>query len=353
MRGFTGISSRLSHFSVDLAMKQFFSAHDITDLRSALDRALHIKAQPYEHGTFGKHKTLGLLFFNPSLRTRLSSQKAAQNLGMECLVINAGTESWKMEFREGAIMDTDTVEHIKEGAAVLGEYCDIIGVRSFAGLTNREHDEREEVLHSVQKYSGKPIISLESALRHPLQSFADCITIEEIRAERAIAKPKVVLTWAPHPKALPQAVPNSFAEWMNRAHAELGYDIVIAHPPGYELSEEFSGGATIVHNQQEALDSADVVYVKNWSSYQNYGAILPEYNPPYVQCPADWTLTRSKLTHTRNAKVLHCLPTRRNVEIADDVLDSTHSAVIQEAGNRVVAMQTVLVSMLNSMEHSV
>ncbi len=329
-------------------MKQFFSVHDITDLRSTIDQALRLKAHPYAHDTIGKHKTLGLLFFNPSLRTRLSSQKAAHNLGMDCLVINAGTESWKMEFRDGAVMNTDTVEHIKEGAAVLGEYCDIIGVRSFAGLTDRDQDECEEVLHSVQQYSGRPIISLESALRHPLQSLADCITIEEIRQKESVDKPKIVLTWAPHPKALPQAVPNSFAEWMNRSVEELGYDFVITHPPGYELSKEFSGTAQIIYNQHEALADADVIYVKNWSAYDPYGAILPEYNPPHVECPAEWTITLDKLTQTRNAKVLHCLPTRRNVEIADDVLDSPHAMVIQEAGNRVFAMQTVLSTMLSA-----
>lgn len=327
-------------------MDQFFSAHDIPNLRQALDEAQRIKQFPFEHETLGKHKTLGLLFFNPSLRTRLSSQKAAHNLGLQCMVVNAGTESWKMEFRDGAVMDADTVEHIKEGAAVLGEYCDIIGVRSFAGLTDREQDEHEEVLHKVQQYSGRPIISLESALRHPLQSFADCITMEELCKERQITKPKIVLTWAPHPKALPHAVPNSFAEWMNRAVQELHYEFVITHPPGYELAKEFSGSTPIVYSQAEAMEGADFIYVKNWSSYQTYGATLPQYNPPTVACPAEWTLTLDKLRTTRQAKVLHCLPTRRNVEIADDVLDSDHSVVIREAGNRVVAMQTILQRML-------
>lgn len=317
--------------------KQFFSVHDIPagDIAAFVEAALSVKATPLGWAEIGRHRTLGLMFFNSSLRTRLSTQKAAFNLGMNVMVVNVGTESWKLEFGEGAVMDSDTVEHIKEGGAVIGSYCDIIGVRAFAGLHDKIADEQEIVLHRVAQYCGVPVMSLESALRHPLQSFADLITIEEIRRREAMHhRPKVVLSWAPHPKALPQAVPNSFAEWMRCADV----DFVITHPEGYELSEEFVGTTPVIHNQDEALRGADFVYAKNWSAYygEHYGKVL--------RTDREWTITAAKMALTRNGsgKFMHCLPTRRNVEVADEVLDSAASVVIHQARNRVVAAQTVL-----------
>jgi N-succinyl-L-ornithine transcarbamylase len=325
------------------SFRSFTSVADVPDVAQLLQEAHEIKKQPLLHAALGKHKTLGLLFFNASLRTRISTQKAAHNLGMNVVVINVGTESWKLEFDDGAVMDGDTVEHIKEGAAVLGQYCDILAVRAFAGLQNREEDYSEPVLNSLMRYAGVPILSLESATRHPLQSFADLITIQELTASKATTtRPKVVLTWAPHPRALPQAVPNSFAEWMRRADV----DLVITHPKGFELSEEFTHDVPILYDQDAALEGADIVYPKNWSPYaHNYGAALGSAWREY----AAWTVNAQKLARTNNAKVLHCLPTRRNVEIADDVLDSTASAVIQEAANRVYAAQTVLKRMIESL----
>lgn len=323
--------------------RSFTSVADVPDMARFLQEAHELKKQPFMHAELGKHKTLGLLFFNASLRTRISTQKAAHNLGMNVVVVNVGTESWKLEFGDGTVMDGDTVEHIKEGAAVLGQYCDILAVRAFAGLQNREEDYSEPVLKSLMRHAGVPIISLESATRHPLQSFADLITIEEIKASRAMkTRPKVVLTWAPHPRALPQAVPNSFAEWMRQADV----DLVITHPKGFELSEEFTKDVAIVYDQDAAFEGADIVYPKNWSPYaQNYGAALGTAWREY----ASWTVNAQKLARTNNAKVLHCLPTRRNVEIADDVLDSSSSAVIQEAANRVYSAQTVLKRMIESL----
>lgn len=315
----------------------FTSVQDIDDIASLLEESLRIKATPLAWSELGRHKTLALVFFNSSLRTRLSSQKAAWNLGMNTMVVNVGTESWKLEMQDGAVMNSDTVEHIKEGAAVIGAYSDIIGVRAFASLTDKVADTSEQTLSQFQRYAQKPIISLESALRHPLQSFADMVTIEEVRREEKIQRrPKVVLTWAPHPKALPQAVPNSFAEWMLRADAEL----TIAHPAGYELDETFTAGARIVYNQDEALRDADFVYAKNWSAFQNdnYGKVLTN--------DTSWTITGAKMRLTREGKFMHCLPTRRNVEVADEVLDSPSSLVIRQAQNRVVAAQTVLKRML-------
>lgn len=313
-------------------MKRFFSVNDVENVHSLIDKALIYKKRPYTDDDIGHRKTIGLLFFNSSLRTRLSTQKAAQNLGMNLMVINAGTESWKMEFGDGTIMGGTTVEHIKEGAAVLGEYCDIIGVRAFAELTDRETDYREEVIHKIERYSHKPIISLESATRHPLQSFADMITIKEIMADK---KPKVVVTWAPHPKALPQAVTNSFLEWCK----VYGADITLTHPEGYELDEQFTENTTIEYNQQKAFAGADIVYAKNWSAYNNYGAVL--------RTDREWMVTAEKMALTHNAAFMHCLPTRRNYEIADDVLDSENSRVIQQAGNRVWAAQTIISEILH------
>lgn len=317
----------------------FTSVHDVPDLAPLLEEALRVKASPLAWSDIGKHKTLGLVFFNSSLRTRLSSQKAAWNLGMHTMVVNVGTESWKLEMHDGTVMDSDTVEHVKEGAAVIGAYSDIIGIRAFASLTDKAADTSEHTLSQFQRYAGKPIISLESALRHPLQSFADLITIEEIRRLANIQRrPKVVLTWAPHPKALPQAVPNSFAEWMLKADV----DLTIAHPEGYELDEVFTRGAALTHNQDGALQGADFVYAKNWSAFQgdSYGKVLTR--------DASWTITSAKMRLTNDGKFMHCLPTRRNVEVADEVLDSASALVIRQAENRVVAAQTVLKRMLDN-----
>ncbi|MFY7997196.1 MAG: N-acetylornithine carbamoyltransferase [Candidatus Kapaibacteriota bacterium] len=318
----------------------FTSAHDVPDIASLLEEALHIKQTPLAWSEMGRHKTLALVFFNSSLRTRLSSQKAAWNLGMNTLVVNVGTESWKLEMQDGAVMDGDTVEHIKEGAAVIGSYSDIIGVRAFASLTDKAADTSEHTLTQFQKYAAKPLVSLESALRHPLQSLSDLLTIEEVRRREGMKRrPKVVLSWAPHPKALPQAVPNSFAEWMLRADV----DFVITHPEGYELDEIFTQGASVITNQDEALRDADFVYAKNWSAFrgENYGKVLSK--------DPSWKITAEKMHLTREGKFMHCLPTRRNVEVADEVLDSPSSLVIQQAQNRVVAAQTVLKQMLSAM----
>ena len=286
---------------------------------------------PYADKHLGKNKTMGLLFFNSSLRTRLSTQKAAQNLGMDVMVMNVGADSWQLEMNEGVIMNGDKAEHVSEAAAVIGQYCDIVGVRSFPWLVDREYDDSELVLKQFMRFTGKPIVSLESATRHPLQSLTDLITITEYKT---VERPKVVLTWAPHVKALPQCVPNSFAEWMNIANV----DFTIAHPKGYELAPEFSGNAKICYDPKEAFEGADFIYAKNWSSYEDYGKILSSD-------PA-WTVSAEKMKLTNNAKFMHCLPVRRNVVVDDAVIDSENSIVIQQAGNRVWAAQTVLKEIL-------
>lgn len=314
-------------------MKQFTSVYDLPDIGSAVQEALALKQSPFSHEQLGKRKTLGMVFFNPSLRTRMSTQTAAQNLGMSTIVLNAGQDAWQLEMNDGTVMNGSTAEHIREAAAVLGEYCDIIGVRSFAGLQDREQDYADEMLNKLIAYSGRPVVSLESAIRHPLQSFADLMTIEELKTT---ARPKVVLTWAPHPRALPQAVANSFAEWMHRADVEF----VIAHPEGYELAEEFANGVSVTHNQREAFEGADFVYAKNWSSYTHYGSILSQ--------DSTWMVTAKAMEHTNNARFLHCLPIRRNVIVEDAVLDGASSAVVQQAGNRVYAAQFVLKQMLKT-----
>ncbi|PMD97630.1 MULTISPECIES: N-acetylornithine carbamoyltransferase [Siphonobacter] len=314
-------------------MKQFLSVHDVPDLPGLVQEALWLKQNPYADENLGRHKTLGLLFFNASLRTRLSTQKAAENLGMKVMVMNVTTDSWGLEFEDGAIMNGNKAEHVKEAAAVVGQYCDIIGVRSFPSLTDREKDYQEQVIKQFVKYAGVPILSLESATRHPLQSFTDLITIEETKT---VARPKVVLTWAPHVKALPQAVPNSFAEWMNAADV----DFVITHPEGYALAPEFSGNARVTHNQREAFEGADFIYAKNWSSYETYGQI--------INSDPAWMITQEKMGLTNQAKFMHCLPVRRNLVVEDAVLDSANSIVIQEAGNRVWAAQAVLKRMLQA-----
>ncbi len=313
-------------------MRNFTTIHDVANLNKLVQQALHLKQNPYAHHTLGKHKTIGLVFLNPSLRTRLSTQKAALNLGMNVMVMNMDKEGWALEFGDGAIMNGTTVEHIKDAAAVMGQYCDIIGIRCFPSLTNKEEDDNETLLNKFIQYAKVPVVSLESATRHPLQSFADIITITENWNKPS--KPKVVLTWAPHIKALPQAVPNSFSEWMCKADVEF----VITHPKGLELNSLFTQGADITHNQQEALTGADFVYVKNWSSYENYGQ-------PYLQGD-NWLLTEEKLSVSNEAKIMHCLPVRRNVELIDSLIDGPNSLVLQQANNRVFAAQTILKNIL-------
>lgn len=312
-------------------MKLFSSVHDVTDINALVKEALALKKNPYSHQDLGRNKTIALIFLNPSLRTRMSTQKAAMNLGMNVMVLNMDKEGWALELRDGTVMNGNTVEHIREAAAVMGEYADIIGVRSFPGLKDRELDYSEDIFSKFAKYCGVPVVSLESATRHPLQSLADLITIEELKTK---PRPKVVLTWAPHVKALPQAVPNSFAEWMCRADV----DFTIAQPEGYELSADFTSGANITYNQGEALKDADFIYVKNWSAYEPYGKVTGGYE--------DWMLTGEKLKITNNAKVMHCLPVRRNLELSDEILDGPNSIVVHEAGNRVWAAQAVLKRML-------
>ncbi|HLT41727.1 MAG TPA: hypothetical protein VKZ95_03405 [Sphingobacteriaceae bacterium] len=316
-------------------MKKFFSISDVPNLKEIVEQAKSIKADPYAFESLGKHKTLGLIFLNPSLRTRLSTQKAALNLGMNVMVMNMGQEGWALETQDGVIMNGSTAEHIREAAAVIGEYCDIVGLRSFPSLKNREDDYREDLFNKFSEYCQIPIISLESATRHPLQSFADLLTIEE---EKKVDKPKVVLTWAPHVKALPQAVPNSFSEWMCAAQSEGMLDFTIAHPAGYELADEFTKGAKIVHNQDEALKDADFIYVKNWSSYTHYGEV--------IEVKEKWMLDNERLKATNQAKIMHCLPVRRDLELSAEILDSPSSIVIKEAGNRLWTAQTVLKNML-------
>lgn len=317
-------------------MKRFTSVHDVArsvGLDAILETSCRVAADPWCYADAGHRRTLGLLFFNPSLRTRMSTQKAAQLLGMDTIVMNVGSDSWTLETRDGVVMDGGATEHIREAAAVMGQYCDVLGIRTFAGLQDRDFDYAETVLESMITYSGVPVVSLESATRHPLQSLADLITIQSLVPTR---RPKVVLTWAPHPKALPQAVANSFAEWMLAANM----DLVITHPEGYELAPEFVRGATIVHDQDAALDGADIVYAKNWSSYQQYGAILSK--------DPSWTITPQKMARTNHARFMHCLPVRRNVIVTDEVLDSEQSIVIQQAANRVVSAQAVLYHMLQA-----
>jgi N-succinyl-L-ornithine transcarbamylase len=315
-------------------MKLFSSVNDVTDIKALVAEALKLKQDPYSYQHLGKNKTLGLVFLNPSLRTRMSTQKAAMNLGMNVMVLNIDKEGWALELREGAIMNGTTVEHVKEAAAVMGQYVDIIGVRSFPGLKDREEDYSEAIFNKFVQYCGVPLVSLESATRHPLQSLADLVSIEELKTKQ---RPKVVLTWAPHIKALPQAVPNSFAEWMCKADV----DFTITHPAGYELCTDFTQGATITTNQDEALANADFIYVKNWSAYEPYGKILPGNE--------EWMLTNKKLKITNNAKVMHCLPVRRNLELSDEILDGPNSIVVHEAGNRVWAAQAVLKQMLENL----
>lgn len=320
-------------------MKLFSSVHDVTNINQLVDDALALKQNPYAHSHLGKNKTLGLVFLNPSLRTRLSTQKAAINLGMSVMVMNMDKEGWALETQDGVVMNGTTVEHIREAAAVMGQYCDILGLRSFPKLQDRNEDYTENFFNKFVKYCGVPVVSLESATRHPLQSLADLVTIKE--TWKGSAKPKVVLAWAPHVKALPQAVPNSFAEWMSKAQQENLVDFTIAQPEGYELCEDFTPGATISYDFDEALANADYIYVKNWSSYKDYGKILP--------VAGNWMMTNEKLKLTNNAQVMHCLPVRRDIELSAEILDGPNSLVIHEAGNRLWAAQAVLKQMLESL----
>jgi N-succinyl-L-ornithine transcarbamylase len=315
-------------------MKLFSSVHDVSNVKALVDEALLLKKNPYAHQHLGKNKTMALVFLNPSLRTRMSTQKAALNLGMNVMVLNMDKEGWALELRDNVIMNGNSVEHIREAAAVMGQYADIIGVRSFPGLKVREEDYNEMIFNKFVQFCGVPVVSLESATRHPLQSLADLVTIEELKTRE---RPKVVLTWAPHVKALPQAVPNSFAEWMCKAEV----DFVITHPKGYELCTDFTQGATITNNQDEALADADFIYVKNWSAYEPYGKIFPGNG--------DWMLTNNKLKGTNNAKVMHCLPVRRDLELSSEILDGESSIVVHEAANRVWAAQAVLKRMLEEL----
>ena len=318
-------------------MRHFTSVSDIGDLKKALDEAFEIKADRYKFCELGKNKTLMMVFFNSSLRTRLSTQKAALNLGMNVIVLDINQGAWKLETERGVIMDSDKPEHILEAIPVMGSYCDVIGVRSFARFENKDDDYNEVILNQFIKYSGKPVFSMEAATRHPLQSFADLITIEEHKTK---PRPKVVLTWAPHPKALPQAVPNSFAEWMNAAD----YDFVITHPKGYELDPAFVGNARVEYDQMKAFEGADFIYAKNWAAYtgDNYGKVL--------STDRDWTVSERQMAVTDNAYFMHCLPVRRNMIVTDEVIESERSLVIPEAANREISATVVLKKILEGLK---
>lgn len=315
-------------------MTNFVTYDDVPDLNALIQEGLNAKQNPFADQSLGKNKTIGLIFFNSSLRTRMSTQKAAQNLGMNAITMNVGQDSWGLEMEEGVVMNGDKAEHVKEAAAVVGRYCDIIAVRAFAGLKDRELDYSEVVLNQFKKYAGVPIINLESATRHPLQSLADCMTIEEFKVRK---RPKIVLTWLPHFKPLPQAVANSFSEWINHIDAEF----VIANPEGYDLAPEFVGNARVTHNQDEAFEGADFIYGKNWSSYEQYGQVLTQ--------DASWMVTMDKMRLTDNGKFMHCLPVRRNMKVSDEVLDSPQSLVIEQAANREWSAQAVLKGVLQGL----
>ena len=317
-------------------MRHFTSVQEIGDLKQALENARYVKQNPFADQSLGHNKTLMLIFFNSSLRTRLSTQKAGMNLGMNVIVLDINQGAWKLETEQGVVMDGDKPEHILEAIPVMGSYCDVIGVRSFAQFENKENDYNELILNQFIRYSGKPVFSMEAATRHPLQSFADLITIEEYKKRE---RPKVVLTWAPHPRALPQAVPNSFAEWMNATD----YEFVITHPEGYELDDQFVGHATVEYDREKAYRDADFIYAKNWAAYRdpNYGKVL--------STDRSWTVDAEKMALTRNAFFMHCLPVRRNMIVTDEVIESAQSIVIPEAANRVVSAQTVLKEILLTM----
>lgn len=313
-------------------MKNFFSINDVEDPSYWVEQAVVLKSQIDQNGPLAKDgKSICLLFFNPSLRTRLSMQKAAFNLGIESIVFNLSSDGWQLEFGDGVVMDGNTSEHIIEAAGVMSSYFDAIGIRSFPSLTSREDDYSEKVLSQFMKHCSIPVINMESATLHPLQSFADLITINEFSK---VKKPKVVVSWAPHPKALPQAVTNSFLQWAG----QMDYDLMVTHPEGYELAPQFMENAILEYDQNKALKDADFVYVKNWSSYEDYGKILSK--------DPSWTIDKSKMDLTRDGKFMHCLPVRRNVIVADEVLDSESSIVIPQAGHRLTAAQLVLKKLL-------
>ena len=318
-------------------MRHFTKVQDIGDIHEALAKAKFVKENPYADQHLGKNKTLLMIFFNSSLRTRLSTQKAALNLGMNVIVLDINSGAWKLEIERGVVMDGDKPEHILEAIPVIGSYCDVIGVRSFARFESKEDDYTEKILNQFIQYSGKPVFSMEAATRHPLQSFADLITIEEYKKTE---RPKVVLTLAPHPKALPQAVPNSFAEWMNATD----YEFVITHPKGYELADEFVGRAKVEYDQKKAFEGADFIYAKNWSAYQdpNYGQVLCK--------DMDWMVDEAKMALTNNAYFMHCLPVRRNMIVTDDVIESERSLVIPEAANREISATVVLKNILEGLK---
>ncbi|MEY8759142.1 N-acetylornithine carbamoyltransferase [Chryseobacterium tongliaoense] len=314
-------------------MKKFTSVSDVENLQEIIKKALQIKENPLSETEKGKGKTIGLVFLNSSLRTRLSSQIAAQNLGLNVLTLNAAQEAWNLEFADGAVMNGDTVEHIKDAIEVLNQYCDIIAVRCFAGMKSKEDDVNESILSQFEKHAKVPVISLESATRHPLQSLADCITITENWNKEQ--KPKVVLTWAPHIKPIAQAVGNSFTEWMQ----QMDVDFVITNPEGYDLDKNFTKNTPVIHDQDEALKDADFIYVKNWSSFDEY-ATMPEVKE-------NWMLTNEKLAGTNEAKIMHCLPVRRNVELSDEVMDGENSIIYQQAKNRIFSAQAVFSEILD------
>jgi N-succinyl-L-ornithine transcarbamylase len=320
-------------------MRTFFNVEDLGDLDQAIAEALEVKKDRYAYQHLGKNKTLLMIFFNNSLRTRLSTQKAATNLGMNVIVLDVNAGAWKLETERGVIMDGDKSEHLLEAIPVMGSYCDIIAVRSFAGLTDREFDYAETIVNQFVKYSGRPVIAMETATVHPLQAFADLITIEE---HKVVERPKVVLTWAPHCRALPQAVPNSFAQWMNAANV----DLVITQPKGYELDPKYVGNAVVEYNQRKALEGADFVYAKNWScpgvtNPDDYGKILSK--------DMSWTIDTEHMSWTNNGKFLHCLPVRRGLIVTDDVIESENSLVIPEAANREISAEVVLKRVLESL----
>lgn len=308
-------------------MRHFTSVNDIPDLKKALEVAFDVKKNPFAYTHLGKNKTMVLIFFNSSLRTRLSTQKAAMNLGMNTMVLNVNEDGWQLESEMGVVMDGNKPEHLREAIPVIGSYCDIIGVRSFARFESLEDDYNEKIINQFIDYAGVPIVSMEAATRHPLQSFADLMTIEELKIK---ARPKVVLTWAPHPRALPQAVPNSFVEWMVKA----GMELVVTHPEGYELAPSFMGDLKPEYNQDRAFEGADFIYAKNWASYTSYGKILSK--------DMNWTVDARKMALTNRAKFMHCLPVRRNMIVTDEVIDSSDSVVIQEAANREWSAMAVL-----------
>lgn len=315
-------------------MQHYIHINDLKNLQKTVQDAVELKKEELKYQYLGKGKTICLLFFNNSLRTRLSTQKAAQNLGLNCIVMNFGSEGWELEFEDGAVMNQQKSEHVKEAAKVIAQYCDIVAIRAFASLTDKEKDKAELVINSFKKYAGIPVVNMESAIGHPLQALADAITMEEYKVPH---KPKVVLSWAPHPKALPQAVANSFVEMMHLQDA----DFVITHPEGYELDAEITKNAKIEYNQLKAFENADFVYVKNWSNFKEYGKV--------TNTDERWMVTAEKMKHTNNGKFMHCLPVRRNVIVADEVIDSENSVVIQQANNRTYAAQIVLKKILENL----